>query len=87
MVFFNFNAFVLGFFVNSIVAMPMPTPITLGKVEVPNERRVCKVLKDCHFYRQFDLKQIADSLRQAIRKDIDKQACGLNEYMEVEKGI
>ena len=67
--------------------MPMPTPITLGKVEAPNERRVCKVLKDCHFYRQFDLQQIADSLRQAIRKEIDKQACGLNEYMEVEKGI
>jgi len=87
MVFFNFNVFLLGFFVNSIVAVPIPTPITLGKVEAPNERRACKVLRDCHFYQQFDLEQITDSLRQAIRKDINKQACGLNEYMEVEKGI
>ena len=87
MVYFNFNVFILGFFVNGIVAVPKPTPITLGKVEAQNERRACKSLNDCHFYQQFDLEQITDSLRQAIRKDIDKQACGLNEYMEVEKGI
>ena len=87
MVFFNFNVFVLGLFVNGIVAVPIPTPITLGKVEAPNERRTCQVLKDCHFYQQFNLEKITDSLRQAIRKDINKQACGLNEYMEVEKGI
>ena len=87
MVFLNFNIFVLGFFATGVVAVPTPKPTILEHLEAANERRECKLLKDCHFYQQFYLKQITDSLRQVVRKDIKQHACGLNAYMEVEKGI
>ena len=36
--------------------------------------------------RQFEMKEITDSLRQAIKNDVIQQTCGLNVYGEVEKG-
>ena len=58
----------------------------MENVEASNDGRECKLLKDCHFYQQFEMKEITDVLRQAIKNDITQQTCGLNIYREVEKG-
>ena len=86
MVFCNLNILLLGVFANAVVTTPILTPITMENIEVSNDGRECKLLKDCHFYQQFEMKEITDSLRQAIKNDITRQTCGLNIYREVEKG-
>ena len=86
MVFCNLNILLLVIFVNDVVTTPILTPIRTENVEASNDRRECKLLKDCHFYQQFEMKVITDSLRQAIENDITQHTCGLNIYREVEKG-
>ena len=86
MVFCNLNIILLGVFVNGVVTTPILTPITMENVEASNDGRECKLLKDCLFYQQFEMKEIMDSLRQAIENDITQHTCGLNVYREVEKG-
>ena len=86
MVFCNLHILLLGVFVNAVVTMPILTPITTQNVEASNDGRECKLLKDCHFYQQFEMKEITDSLREAIKNDVTRQTCGLNVYREVEKG-
>ena len=86
MVFSNLNILLLGVFVNVVVTTPILKPITMENIEASHNGRECKLLKDCHFYQQFEMKEITDSLRQAIKNDVIQQTCGLNVYREVEKG-
>ena len=86
MVFCNLHILLLGVFVNAVVTMPILTPITTQNVEASNDGRECKLLKDFNFYQQFEMKEITDSLREAIKNDVTRQTCGLNVYREVEKG-
>ena len=78
--FCNLNILLLGVFVTTVVTTPIWTPITMENVEASNNGSECKVLKDCYFFQQFELKEIADSLRQLIKSDITQQTCGLNIY-------
>ena len=48
--------------------------------------RQCKPLKQCDFYQQFEEKNIPESLKTTIKTEVDRNACGLDIYGDVEKG-
>ena len=64
-------------------------PITSwGQQEGGNKlkERQCKPVDDCDFYKQFENKDIPTELKNAIEKEIIREACGLNVNLDVDRG-
>jgi len=78
------NVFLVCVLLNGLFKPHVSVPITLNEGN-KIEGRECKLLEDCVFYQQFPTNNISESLKIAIKKELQRQVCGLDEFGDVHR--